>query len=106
MDAPSNFRNHSLNVHDLQMYSWLDQVSMFEAHQDDQDVFEVVHRFFRHLTLTFQDQRLGEKIVQETFDASVFLTTLGFDNILYEQISHRPFIWWFLNLQMIMSRQF
>ena len=71
MDTPGNFRNHSLNVHELQRYSWLDQMSIFEVHQDDHDIFEVVHRIFYHLTSTFQDQRLGEKIGQETFDASI-----------------------------------
>ena len=46
-------------------------MSIFEVHQDDHDIFEVVYRFFHHLTLTFQDQRLGEKLGQETFDASI-----------------------------------
>ncbi len=39
MDTPGNFRNHSLNVHELQRYSWLDQMSIFEVHQDDHDIF-------------------------------------------------------------------
>ena len=34
MDTPGNFKNHSLNVHELQRYSWLDQMSIFEVHQE------------------------------------------------------------------------